>query len=118
MPSLSAAPDWKSYFSSKKELDKSDQMLSKIKEPVSVLTDFTESFETISKNDGISFLSLDSSESEMQIFHHGTMIGGSWSDPEKHLITILASGSDAEPIEILPKFIKDVKVISSLKKNL
>jgi hypothetical protein len=68
------------------------------------------SLETISKNDGISLLFLDPSESEMQLFHHGTLIGGSWSDPEKHLITILASESNAKPIKILPNFIKDVKV--------
>jgi hypothetical protein len=46
----------------------------------------------------------------MQLFHLGTLIGGSWSDPEKHLITILASEPNAKPIKILPKFIKDVKV--------
>jgi hypothetical protein len=43
-----------------KELDKSDQMLSKIKDSISVTTDFINSFETISKNDGL--LSLDPSE--------------------------------------------------------
>jgi hypothetical protein len=85
-------------------------MLSKIKESVSVLMDFTESFENISKNDRISFLSLNPSESEMQPFHHRTILGGSWSDPEKHLIAILVSDSYAKPIQILPKFIKDVKV--------
>jgi hypothetical protein len=60
MSSLPTVPDWKSYFSSMKELDKSDQMLSKIKDSISVTTDFINSFETISKNDGL--LSLDPSE--------------------------------------------------------
>jgi hypothetical protein len=59
---------------------------------------------------GISFLSLDPSELEMQLFHHGTILGGSCSDPVKHLIAILASDSEAKLIQIPPKFIKDLKL--------
>jgi hypothetical protein len=110
MSSLPKVPDWKSYFSLMKELDKLDQMLSKIKDSISVTTDFINSFELFQKMTESLSTSLDPSESEMQLFHHGTLIGGSWSDPEKHLITILASEPNAKPIEILPKFIKDVKV--------
>jgi hypothetical protein len=107
---LSSTSTWKSYFSSRKELDKSNLMLSKIKESVLVSMDFSESFEISSKNESISFISLDPSELEMQIFHHRTILGGSWSNPKKHLIAILASDSEAKPIQILPKFIKDLKL--------
>jgi hypothetical protein len=75
-------------------------MLSKIKGSVSISTDFLDSFEIISKNDGISFHSLDPSKLEMQLFHHGTIIGGSWSNPEKHHIAILASDTNAKSIQI------------------
>jgi len=74
------------------------------------LNGFLESFEISSKNESISFISLDPSELEMQIFHHRTILGGSWSNPKKHLIAILASDSEAKPIQILPKFIKDLKL--------
>jgi hypothetical protein len=36
----------------------------------------------------------------MQLFHHGTIIGGSWSNPEKHHIAILASDTNAKSIQI------------------
>jgi len=78
MSSLPTVPDWKSYFSSMKELDKSDQMLSKIKDSISVTTDFINSFELFQKMTESLSTSLDPSESEMQLFHHGTLIGGSF----------------------------------------
>jgi hypothetical protein len=61
----------------------------------------------ISKNDGIAFLSLDPSESELQLFHHGTTLGGSWTNSERQLVTILASDNEYKPVQLLPKFIKD-----------
>jgi hypothetical protein len=107
--SLSIAASWKSYFHTRKDLEASNLVLTKIKDAVSPSVPFIDSFETISKNDGISFLSLDPSESELQLFHHGVILGGSWTNPEKQLITILASDSNSKPVQILPKFVKDFK---------
>jgi hypothetical protein len=106
---LSAAASWKSYFHTRKDLDASNLVLSKIKDAVSHSIPFIDSFETISKNEGIAFISLGPSESELQLFHHGVVLGGSWANPEKQLVTILASDNDSKPVQILPKFIKDFK---------
>jgi hypothetical protein len=73
---------------------------------------FNNSFELISKNEGIAFISLYLSETESQLFHHGTTLGSSWTSPGKQLITILHSDDDPKPIKILPKFIKDLKLKS------
>jgi hypothetical protein len=73
---------------------------------------FINSFEEISKNQGISFLSLDPTESYMQLFHHGTIIGGSWDSPSKQLVSVLGFDSDAKPIQIVQKSIKDIKTKS------
>jgi hypothetical protein len=48
-------------------------------------------------------------ETENQPFHHGTTLGGSWTNPDKQLITILCSSDDPKSIQLLPKHIKDVK---------
>jgi hypothetical protein len=106
---LSVAASWKSYFHTRKELDASNLVLSKIKDAVSPSIHFIDSFETISKNEGIAFLSLDPSESELQLFHHGVILGGSWANPERQLVTILSSDNDSKPVQILPKFVKDFK---------
>jgi hypothetical protein len=98
-----------SYFHTRKDLDTSNLVLTKIKDAASPSIPFIDSFETISKNDGIVFISLDPSESELQLFHHGVILGGSWTYPEKQLVTIIASDNDSKPIQILPKFIKDFK---------
>jgi hypothetical protein len=81
---ISSVASWRSYISSKKELDASNLVFFKIKDAVSVSTPFVDSFEIISKNEGISFLLLDPSETELQLFHHGTILGRSRTNPEKH----------------------------------
>jgi hypothetical protein len=101
---LSVAASWKSYFHTRKELDASNLVLSKIKDAVSPSIHFIDSFETISKNEGIAFLSLDPSD-----FHHGVILGGSWANPERQLVAILSSDNNSKPVQILPKFVKDFK---------
>jgi hypothetical protein len=109
---LSSLSSWKDYFSSKKTLDSSNAQLLRIRESVSPSISFLSSFEEISKNQGISFLSLDPTESQLQLFHHGVILGGSWSSPSKQLTSILGFESDAKPIQIVEKSIKDVKAKS------
>jgi hypothetical protein len=106
---ISSILSWKDFFLSNKSLDSSNEHLIKIKAAVGPLIPFITSFNEISKNQGISFLSLDPSETQPQLFHHGTIIGGSWSSPSKHLVSILGFDNSAKPIQIVQKSIKDVK---------
>jgi hypothetical protein len=107
---LSSLASWKDYFSSNKSLDSSNNHLVHIRNSVGPSIPFKTSFEEISKNKGISFLSLDPTESHMQLFHHGAIIGGSWASPSTQLISILGFDHNAKPIQIVQKSIKDVKV--------
>ncbi len=109
---ISSALAWKSYFTHFKHLDGSNLVIDKIKESVSSSTLFIDSFDLISKNDGIDFISLDPSESKIQLFHNGTTLGDTWTDPDKQIITIFHSDDDPKPIQVLPKFIKDLKLKS------
>jgi hypothetical protein len=58
MPS-SPANSWKAYFSTNIDLDSSNLLLDKIKNAVSALVPFIIFLEEISKNQGITFISLD-----------------------------------------------------------
>jgi hypothetical protein len=62
---ISPTYSWKERIFSQKELDRSNSQLSKIKVAVGPLTPFSVSFQEISKNKGISFLSLDQSETQL-----------------------------------------------------
>lgn len=106
---LSSLASWKDYFSSNKSLDSLNNHLVKITNSVGPSIPFQTSFQEISKNKGISFLSLDPTESHMQLFHHGAIIGGSWTSPSTQLVSILGFDHDAKPIQIVLKSIKDVK---------
>jgi hypothetical protein len=46
------------------------------------------------------------------LFHHGTIVGGSWDSPSKQLVSILKFDNDAKPIQLIQKSVKDVKVKS------
>jgi hypothetical protein len=109
---LSSTSTWRSYFSQSKYLDNSNKIPDKIRDSVSTSILFNDSFELTSKNEGIAFILLDPSETEIQLFHHSTTLGGSLTDPDKQLIIILHLDEYPKPIQILPKFIKDLKLKS------
>jgi hypothetical protein len=85
---------WKNYF-----LTSTNHFISFI----------NKSFEEISKNNGIAFLFLDPSETHLQIFHHGTVIGGNWNSPTKQAVAVLGMDPQAKLIQIIQKSIKNVK---------
>jgi hypothetical protein len=48
----------------------------------------------------------------MQLFHHGAVIGGSWNSPSKQIVSVLGFDTEAKPIQIVQKSIKDIKAKS------
>jgi hypothetical protein len=56
---------------------------------------FDVSFEEISKNQGISVLCVDPTETFIQLIHQCHVIGGSWANPSKTFVGIL--GTDKTP---------------------
>ncbi len=45
----------------------------------------------------------------MQVFHHPTIIGGSWTNLSKTSVAIIGFDHDAKPVEIIKKSVKDTK---------
>jgi hypothetical protein len=63
----------------------------------------------ISKNPGITFISLDASGEKLQLFHHVSIIGNSWTSDKEKLVGFLGSCSDTIPIQIVQNSIKEIK---------
>jgi hypothetical protein len=85
------------------------ELFDKIKNTISPTINFENSFEEISKNPGVTLLSLDPTETHLQLFHHPKIIGGSWTSPETKLVAVLGFDSDAKPIQVVQKSVKDFK---------
>jgi hypothetical protein len=100
---------WKSFFIGNNILDKSINQLDPIKMSTGPDIPFEQSFSEISKNPGVSFLSQDPSELQLQLFHHGLILGGSWSSPSKQLIILLGTEIESKPVQIVQKSIQDIK---------
>jgi hypothetical protein len=109
MPSQSKISTWKQVFLQNKELDLSDNYLKRIKKASNHQAVFAKSFEAISKNDGIAFLTLDPTESHLQLLHHGNVLGGNWANPTKKMVAILGLNDEAKPIQLVKKSVKNVK---------
>jgi hypothetical protein len=109
MSTQSKLSSWKRFFLSNKELETSNLHLDKIKRASSHLMTIMKSFEEISKNPGVSFLILDPTESHLQILHHGNFLGGNWSSPTKKLVAVLGINSEAQPVQIVQKTVKNIK---------
>jgi hypothetical protein len=109
MPHQSHLSLWKNCFLSNKALDASNLHLDKIKKSSGHLTTFSKAFEEFSKNDGIAFLVMDPNEPVIQLLHHGHVLGGSWDSPTKKLVAILGLDSDAKPVQLVSKSIKNIK---------
>ncbi len=106
---VSSLSTWKDIFTSNKHWDYSNSLLDKIKTTVSSDKPFVQSFEEISKNPGVTLLSLDPTESQPQLFHHPQIVGGSWTSPDKKMAAVLGFDSDAKPVQLVSKSIKDIK---------
>jgi hypothetical protein len=109
---LSTLSFWKDYFRSKETLSVSNSLLSKLRDAVGPSMPFLKSFDEISKNDGIAFLSLDPSETQLQLFHHSSVLGGTWTCPTYRLVAVLGFDHSACPIQIAQKSVKDIKTKS------
>jgi hypothetical protein len=109
MPRQSQMSIWKKFFLLKADLDSSDRHLQKIKKASSHTASFPKSFEEFSKNEGISFLILDPSETQIQLLHHSQVFGGNWNSPTKKLVAILGTDLEAKPVQIIQKSIKNIK---------
>ena len=109
MPNQADLSIWKKHFLFNKNLDTSNQHMNKILKALAHSIPFVKSFEEISKNEGVSFLFLDPSETHMQLLHHGSVLGGNWSSSTKLLVAVLGTENDAKPIQIIKKSIKIVK---------
>ena len=85
---ISDVSSWKTYFLKTPKLEFSNSLLKEIRQSVDPSLPFFDSVKEISKNDGITFLSLDPSEDRLQLFHHTTVIGGSWNSKEEKIVAI------------------------------
>jgi hypothetical protein len=109
MPLQARLSLWKNFFLTNKELDSSNLHMEKIKKASAHAATFPKSFEEISKNEGISFLILDPTETHLQILHHGHVFGGNWNSPTKKLAAVLGCDAEAKPVLIIQKSIKNIK---------
>jgi hypothetical protein len=109
MPSQTKLSIWKKLFFELKDLDISDEHIDRIKKASNHQATFSKSFEALSKNKGVSFLILDPTKTQIQQLHHGHVLGGNWSNPTKKLIAISGTDSEAKPVQISQKSIKNVK---------
>jgi len=100
---------WKTFLVTNQDLAISNNHLEKIRDLADPGTNFETTFETVSKNPGITFISLDPTESSIQLLHHCHIIGGSWASPSKSLISVLGVDESARPIQLIPKSVKTVK---------
>ncbi len=96
---------WKNFLLSNPDFEVSNNYLAKIKDLASQSHPFTSMFEEISKNHGIAMISLDLTESSIQLFHHNQVIGGNWENPSKLFVSICGfnqsfglSSSDSQKI--------------------
>jgi hypothetical protein len=52
---------------------------------------------------------LDASGEKLQLFHHVSLIGNSWTSDSEKLVGVLGSSSDIVPIQIIQSSIKETK---------
>jgi len=100
---------WKDFFLKSKNISYSNSLLKKIRQPTNPDCPFTDSINEISKNPGITFISLDASKEKLQLFHHVSILGGSRTDAKEILVGVLGASNDIVPIQIISNSIKEVK---------
>jgi hypothetical protein len=100
---------WKQFLLLNKELEVSNNYFRKIKELSDPDIAFKVSFAEISKNQGISFICVDPTESFIQLLHNCHVLRGGWDNPSKILVSILGTDKTAKPIQLILKSVKSLK---------
>jgi hypothetical protein len=100
---------WKDYFIKSNTLSYSNLVLNKIRKAVDPSRSFISAVNEIANNPGIAFISLDASGEKLQLFHHVSLIGNSWTSDSEKLVGVLGSSSDIVPIQIIQSSIKETK---------
>lgn len=100
---------WKQFLLSNKELEVSNNYFRKIKELSDPGIAFEVSFVLISKNQGISFICVDPTESFIQLLHNCHVLRGGWDNPSKILVSILGTDKTAKPVQLILKSVKSLK---------
>jgi len=100
---------WKNFLLSNPEFEASNNHIPQILSLSDPALPFKDMFDEISKNHGISLISFDPSESEIQLFHHNQIVGGSWENPKKVLASIRGFDNSTCPVQIVLKSIKIIK---------
>jgi hypothetical protein len=100
MTSNIKASSWKHFFLDSKEYSYSNKLLTKIKTAGAAGNTAEKIFTDFSRNPGIGFLSLDASEEKLQLFHHPTILGGSWLNKELKLVALIGLSNKATPIQV------------------
>jgi hypothetical protein len=90
-------------------MEYSNSLLKTIRDSVNPVIKFTDSIQEISKNPGVTLLALDVSEAFLQIFHHPAVLGGNWTNRSQRVVSILGFQSDAAPVQLIEKLIKESK---------
>jgi hypothetical protein len=106
---ISRLSNWKDFFLQSKQFNYLNDNLIQLRESIDPSANSLKNFEEISKNPGVCFLALDPSETKLQLFHHPTVICGSWKDPIKKMIAFIDLEFNANPVELVPKSIKEIK---------
>jgi len=109
---ISRFSNWKDYYLKFNQFDYLNDRLSQLRELFEPSSNFLKSIDEISKKHGICLLFLDSSKTKLQLFHHSTTIGGSWDNPNKKFITFVDFDFNANPVLVVSKLIKEVKMKS------
>jgi len=85
---------WKDYFIKSNTLSYSNLVLNKIRKAVDPSRSFISAVNEIANNPGIAFISLDASGEKLQLFHHVSLIGNSWTSDSEKLVGVLGSSSE------------------------
>jgi hypothetical protein len=102
-------PNWKEFLLQSNQFDYLDNNIHQIHESIDPTSDILKNFKEISKNPGICFIALDLSKTKLQLFHHPTVIEGSWKNLNKTMIALFDTEFNANPVELVQKSIKKTK---------
>ena len=109
---ISRLSSWKDLFIQSDKFYHLDSKIKQLKNLIEPASDISKSMDKVSKNPGICLLSLDPTESKLQLFHYTTTIGGSWDNPKKRVTTFVDFNFDAHPMAIVSKSIREVRAKS------
>ncbi|MGH7955168.1 MAG: hypothetical protein ACREOZ_04330, partial [Gloeomargaritales cyanobacterium] len=102
MNNIQLANTWLTHFAARSDNELVNQGLESFNDKLKHRKSEVACVNEFPKDENIFLLSVSAHKENLQLFHHTTMLGGTYANPKQCFVTLIGLGSEATAVEVKP----------------